>query len=185
MRRWSWPNVYEVQADLEDQPLRLWPLRLGLGRRLLKHLAAARASTALRSSIRAPSPVRLTILHRGAVSMPAGGDAFGTFIARMVECRSGYGREATGTGDDWSRTVDELLKVTAGLAFTYAAGLKGSQHRGVGTLAFMVDRYPEPFGWRSSSPPPEGGRPEEPPAGPGEGINLVHIGIISGKDERG
>jgi hypothetical protein len=34
--RWSWPDVYEVQADAEDQPLRLWPLRLGLGRRLLE-----------------------------------------------------------------------------------------------------------------------------------------------------
>jgi hypothetical protein len=51
-------------ADAEDQPLRLWPLRLGLGRRLLEHLAAAKASTALRSSIRAPSPVRLAILLR-------------------------------------------------------------------------------------------------------------------------
>ena len=34
----AWPDVYEVQAeaDAEDQPLRLWPLRLGLGRRLLE-----------------------------------------------------------------------------------------------------------------------------------------------------
>jgi hypothetical protein len=33
---WSWAGVYEVQADAEDQPLRLWQLRLGRGRRLLE-----------------------------------------------------------------------------------------------------------------------------------------------------
>ena len=31
----SWPVVYEVQAEA-DQPLRLWPLQLGLGRRLVE-----------------------------------------------------------------------------------------------------------------------------------------------------
>lgn len=116
-----------------------------------------------------------------ATVMPAGGDELGTFIARMVECRSGYGREATGLSDDWSRTVDELTKVTAGLAFTYSAGLKGSHPRGNSSLAFVVTAG-DPLGpmqW-ASAPPPSGGKPETPlDEPPSEGINLVHIGITN------
>ncbi len=114
-----------------------------------------------------------------AQSMPAGGDQLGTFIARMLEGRSGYGREATGTADDWSRTVDELLKVTAGLAFTYAAGLKGSHPRGNSAVALVSAPDSPTFGpaqWRSG-PPPTGDGSERPVDGPSEGINLVHIGL--------
>jgi hypothetical protein len=116
-----------------------------------------------------------------AVSMPAGGDRLGTFIARMVEGRQGYGREATGTADDWSRTVDELLKVTGGLSFTYSAGLKGSHPRGNSHLALVIARdRAEGYvsGHWASGEPPSGGRAEpslDPP--PSEGINLLHIGI--------
>ena len=116
--------------------------------------------------------------HAPAVSMPAGGDELGTFLARMMEGRSSYGREATGTRDDWSRTVDELMKVTAGLAFTYSSGLKGRHPRGNSAVAFVIasDDYPL-VGW-ASGPPPTGGRPEQAAEGPpSEGINLVHIGV--------
>jgi hypothetical protein len=119
-----------------------------------------------------------------ASSMPAGGDQLGTFIARMLEGRHGYGREATGTADDWSRTVDELLKVTAGLAFTYATGLKGSHPRGNSVVALVSAPDTPMFvaaQWRSG-PPPTGGRPEERPDGPGEGINLIHIGLTRARD---
>jgi hypothetical protein len=111
--------------------------------------------------------------------MPAGGDELGTFLARMVEGRSGYGRKATGLSDDWSRTVDELMKVTAGLAFTYAAGLKGSHQRGNSALALVIAHDSPSFasGRWASGPPPAGGKSERPPDGPSEGINLVHIGI--------
>jgi len=115
-----------------------------------------------------------------ANSMPAGGDELGTFMARMVENRAGYGREATGTRDDWSRTVDELMKVTAGLAFSYSAGLKGRHPRGNSALGLVIPRDSDSFasGQWTSEPPPTGGRPELPPDGPpSEGINLVHIGI--------
>jgi hypothetical protein len=116
-----------------------------------------------------------------AAVMPAGGDELGTFIARMVECRSGYGREATGLSDDWSRTVDELMRVTAGLAFTYSAGLKGSHPRGNSSLALVASAGDPLYSmlW-ASAPPPSGGRPETPlDEPPSEGINLVHIGITN------
>jgi hypothetical protein len=122
-----------------------------------------------------------------AASMPAGGAELGTFLARMVQGRSGYGREATVTRDDWSRTVNELIKVTAGLAFTYSSGLKGSHPRGNSALALVIadGGYPFVHGQWASAPPPTGRRPEQPLDGPpSEGINLVHIGI-SGLDPFG
>lgn len=115
-----------------------------------------------------------------AAVMPPGGVQFGTFLANMIEHgQTGYGREATGLHDDWSRTVDELMKVTAGLAFTYAAGLKGPHPRGNTAVAFFVDPgvFDGPRGWWSSEPPPTGGRPEQPSDVPSEGISLLRIGI--------
>lgn len=114
-----------------------------------------------------------------AAAMPSRGDQLGTFLARMVEGRIGYGRQATGTGDDWSRTVDELLKVTAGLAFTYSTGLKGRHSRGNSALALVIagdnDRFAS--GQWASAPPPTGDRQEPRDREPSEGINLVHIGF--------
>ncbi len=56
--------------------------------------------------------------HAPANPMLSGGDTLGGFLAHMVETgQNGYGREATRTGDDWSRTIDELMHVTAAQAF--------------------------------------------------------------------
>jgi len=115
-----------------------------------------------------------------AAAMPAGGDQLGIFLANMIEQgQVGYGREATGLADDWSRTVDELTRVTAGLAFTYAAGLKGSHPRGNTAVAFFVDtgEFRGPQGWWSGEPPPTGGHAEQPSDFPSEGINLLRIGV--------
>lgn len=121
-------------------------------------------------------------LQAPAKSMPAGGDQLGTFLARMIENgQVGYGREATGFSDDWSRTVDELTKVTAGLAFAYAAGLKGrQQRRGNTSVAFVIEGA-DPRDTRGiwfNEPPPSDGRPERPEdLPPSEGINLLRIGV--------
>ena len=112
--------------------------------------------------------------------MPAAGDQLGTFLAKMMEQgQTGYGREATGLVDDWSRTVDELMRVSAGLGFTYAAGLKGLHPRGNTAVAFFVDTgdFRGPQGWWSNEPPPTGGHADEPSDFPSEGINLLRIGV--------
>ncbi|MGP9806266.1 hypothetical protein [Paracoccus sp. NSM] len=117
-----------------------------------------------------------------ACVMPAGGDRLGSFLARMVETgQVGYGREASGLGDDWSRTVDELMKQTYFQFFTYAAGFSRRRQRGHSAFALATS---DPFflGFASDQPPPSGGRPDEP--GDDEsptGISLLRIAI--GSDE--
>jgi hypothetical protein len=96
--------------------------------------------------------------------MPVGGDRLGSFLARMVETgQVGYGREATGLGDDWSRTVDELMTQTYSQLFTYAAGFRGRRQRGHSTIAMAMSCPYDPFFlWiNSGGPPPSGGRPDE------------------------
>ncbi|WP_293397677.1 hypothetical protein [Phenylobacterium sp. RIFCSPHIGHO2_01_FULL_69_31] len=119
-----------------------------------------------------------------ASSMPTGGAELGTFLARMAEGRVGYGREATGRGDDWSLTVDELLTVTGALAFKYSAGLAGTHPRLNNKVALVITpadgASPQPWTWGrwAAERPPSGGRPDVPPDGPGgQGISFVHIGI--------
>ena len=116
-----------------------------------------------------------------AQSMPTGGDELGTFLAHMIEDgQTGYGREATGLADDWSRTVDELTKVTAALAFSHAASLTGQRSRGATAVAFCIDTrdVPGANGVWGLEPPPSGGRPERPRDDePGEGISMLRIGV--------
>jgi hypothetical protein len=127
-----------------------------------------------------PQPFPLWHQQAPAQAMPYGGKELGTFLAGMIESgQVGYGREATGFADDWSRTVDELMKVTAGLGFTYAAGLKGRHPRGNTSVAFSIssgdERYPS--GQWHREPPPSGGRHDQAEDAPSEGINLLRIGI--------
>jgi hypothetical protein len=118
-----------------------------------------------------------------APAMPAGGDRLGTFLAQMVETgQVGYGREATGLGDDWSRTVDELMTQTYSQFFNYAAGFSGRRQRGHSALSMAISCPYDPFFFCSHSdrPPPSGGRPD----GPGDdeiptGISLLRIAISS------
>lgn len=127
-----------------------------------------------------PSPVWFQ--QTPATSMPVAGDQLGTFLAHMMEAgQSGYGREATGTADDWSRTVNELMTVTYANLFSHAAGFSGSRQRGHSGLAFALSDWPIPY-WPdiffSAGPPPSGGRPEGPEDdGPGDGISVLRIGI--------
>lgn len=129
-----------------------------------------------------------------AKSMPSGGDTLGSFLAHMIETgQSGYGREATGTRDDWSRTVDELMRVTGAQAFSYAAGFSGQRQRGHSAIAYVSHPsfpYWDPsqygFGYAAGGPLPTGGRPDGPEpleGGPeGQGISLLRIGVTSVAD---
>ncbi|MEX0319915.1 MAG: hypothetical protein AB3N21_18310 [Ruegeria sp.] len=115
--------------------------------------------------------------------MPAGGDRLGSFLAHMVETgQVGYGREATGLGDDWSRTVDELMTQTYSQFFSYAAGFSGRRQRGHSAFAMAISGPYDPsiVYFNSDGPPPSGGRPDE--LGDDErpnGINLLRIAIGS------
>jgi hypothetical protein len=132
-----------------------------------------------------------------ARSMPSGGNTLGSFLAHMIETgQSGYGREATGTGDDWSRTVDELMRVTGAQAFSHAAGFSGQRQRGHSAIAFISNPYPPYwplsdywFGHGADGPLPTGGRPDGPEYfedGPeGEGISLLRIGVTRIADGEG
>lgn len=115
-----------------------------------------------------------------AATMPAGGDQLGTFLANMVEIgQVGFGRESTGLGDDWSRTVDELMTRTYANFFNYASGFPGRQKRGHSAFA-MFAAVPRslPFAYLSSVDiaPPSGGRPDDPAEDP-EGISVLRVTI--------
>ncbi|MBZ9740684.1 hypothetical protein [Mesorhizobium sp. CO1-1-4] len=119
-----------------------------------------------------------------AAAMPAGGDRLGTFLANMVEVgQVGYGREATGLGDDWSQTVDELMTRTHARFFNYASGFPGRQKRGHSALAMPAAVAPGPFSpfsyfYHGGMPPPSGGRPDGPTEEePDEAISVLRIGI--------
>lgn len=93
-----------------------------------------------------------------------GGDQLGSFLAHMVETgQVGYGHEATGLGDDWSRTVDELMTQTYSQFFNYAAGFSGPRQRGHSAFAMAISGPYDPsiFNFNSDGPPPSGGRPDE------------------------
>ena len=99
-----------------------WPaFRLGSGfRSCLRHFSNCRHPGNLddcgRYGLIGRCP-RLWHQQAPARTMPSGGDELGTFLARMVDNRSGYGREATGRADDWSRTVEELMSITFNKVF--------------------------------------------------------------------
>jgi hypothetical protein len=128
--------------------------------------------------------------QKPASSMPGGGTQLGSFFAKMVEDgQTGYGREATGTGDDWSRTVDELMTVTYANVFNYARGFGpgNPQPRGQTACAFTTQSWPSyldddwnNFHLGGDIPPPSGPlfrRVEEGPP-PGDNISVLRIGII-------
>ena len=78
-----------------------------------------------------------------SLNLVSSGTELGAFIAHMVETgQTRYGREATGAGDDWSFTVEELLARTASLMFTHQASFPGSQPRGATAIAFAAS---DPF----------------------------------------
>lgn len=112
--------------------------------------------------------------------MPAGGDELGTFLAHMLEDgQIGYGREATGLDDDWSKTVEELTQTTAALAFTHAAGLTGRYPRGNTGVAFCIagDGLGDAKGSWGRRALPSGDRPEPDDDRPGQGISTLRIAV--------
>jgi hypothetical protein len=122
-----------------------------------------------------------------ALSMPAGGHELGTFLAKMVETgQVGYGREATGIGDDWSRTVDELMTRTYASLFAYASGFPRRQRRGHSAIAVIaVDSHASTdpgFLYWGDGPPPSGGRPDGPEEEPDPGVSVLRI-VIARTDE--
>lgn len=128
-----------------------------------------------------------------AKKMPSGGHRLGSFLAHMVESgQVGFGREATGTGDDWSRTVEELLQVTYANVFNYVTGFgpNNPQPRRRAAVAYMASGGPQDFSWYinpmfEQGGPPSGGRPDYPAAEDpeGVGISLLHIGIARDRRE--
>lgn len=122
--------------------------------------------------------------------MSAGGHELGSFLAHMVETgQTGFGREATGVTDDWSRTVDELMTVTYAAVFNYAAGFSGPRKRGHNAVAFAApDHFPSP-GWLlglagpADAAPPSGGHANHSDDGAeGGALSVLRIGIARQDD---
>ena len=104
-----------------------------------------------------------------------GGHSLGQAIADMVV--GAHGRETHPNGsDDWSLTIDELLKVTYG---TVAGGYPGLPSRGVTTPTFMAfgptwSTAAFNLGGLDQAPPGEAGAGFGDEDGPG---SLIHIRI--------
>lgn len=116
-----------------------------------------------------------------AQSMPSGGDELGTFLARMVENRFGYGREATGIADDWSRTVEELMRITFTKVFRFPR-TRLIHSRGV-SMSFFEVSADNTVGLRIGSHEDEGGGSSGDETdlfeeqAPDAGISLLHIEV--------
>lgn len=128
-----------------------------------------------------PQPSPKWKQHAPAQSMPHIGEDLGTYLAHMVESGPvGYGREASGTGDDWSGTVNELLNVTGSLVFAHVAGFQGKRPRKNVQVAFATSSSIDLARFFTDTQLPTGGKPERPDyeeeAG-GQGISLIHIGV--------
>ena len=125
---------------------------------------------------------RIPIWHQRppAAILPSSGDELGTFLARMAENRPGYGREASGITDDWSRTVEDLMRITFNRTFR-VLGTKSRHPRGVSLAMRAVSGDVTGFivpdcGYGDSGPP--GGTIKVYDEGDGaSGINLLHVGI--------
>jgi hypothetical protein len=97
-----------------------------------------------------------------STSMSRGsGTQLDEFLAGMVTGKTNHGREAVeGATDDWSKTIDELLKISAPQSVTLTATLGTSSHtRGVTAkmqrTALVFDDDEPPHDWLSTGP--EGG----------------------------
>ena len=115
-----------------------------------------------------------------AQAMPSGGVELGTFLARMVESRSGYGREATGLADDWSRTIEDLMRITFNKVFRLSRA-RWTDSRGIsvslpasGNAVGLQIRGQDNEGGPSGR---ESDRFEERPGD--DGISLLHVEIAS------
>ncbi len=115
-----------------------------------------------------------------ATTMPAGGDELGTFLARMVESRPGYGREATGAADGWSRTVDDLTRITFNRVFTEPRS-KSKRMRGVSVAIAAISgavSCSHSLDSRGVGGGSLGGESESPSESLDVGgISLLHVGI--------
>jgi hypothetical protein len=93
--------------------------------------------------------------------------------------QTGYGREATGLGDDWSRTVDDLMRITAQQQLS-VPGLAQGKQRGNSAIAFSIDvdgTGPVIESWDYGAPP-AGNVPANPEdERPGDGISFLKIGV--------
>ena len=115
----------------------------------------------------------------------AGDTELGTFLARMVENRPNYGREATGRNDDWSQTVDDLMKVTGQKIFRYHNGAQQQVPRSQSVIAFFAsDRFGSrgilSYGQQGIPPSGEIGPIDDDPD---NGINYLHIRISKSEEE--
>jgi hypothetical protein len=132
-----------------------------------------------------PQPTTSWYQQTPANPMPVSGFQLGAFLAHMLESgQTGFGREATGITDDWSRTVDELMTVTYSNFFNYVTGFgpENPQKRGYSAMAFTAadwTPWQNPWFHPHASPPPFGGDPDWPKEGEDEGggISILRIGI--------
>lgn len=125
-----------------------------------------------------------------ASSMPAGGHQLGSFLAHMLEVgQTGFGREATGNADHWSRTVEELMTVTYANLFNYVTGFgpRNPQWRGQTALAWSTVLPGQLWQLLHKVPPPSGGRPDHPEEDQPQfnGISILRIGIARNEERRG
>ena len=133
-----------------------------------------------------PTPVAWKQLDPANPMTPAHGVAFGETLADMIVGRAG--RPATpGGADDWSDTVDELLRTTYA---ALAGGSYGGKQRGVSTLAFLsslddaalVGISPAGMAFVLGEPPGGGGSGDIAPRDPGP-ISVVHVQLIRDREE--
>lgn len=110
----------------------------------------------------------------------------GAFMAMMLDSpRTGCGREATGTGNDWSSTVEDLMQRTYANVFSHKAGFGAGRTlpRGHTAFAYYETRDTHQYSFwpgRRGLPLPSGGktdRPREETAPQEDGISLIRIGI--------
>jgi hypothetical protein len=95
----------------------------------------------------------------------------------MVRGDPGTGREAhVGGGGDWSETVEELLRVTAGLPITIASGAPRGHSHSLGMFVAQASYGTMPSLSAAAAgrdrPPPKFDLAEDDPGGP---ISIVRL----------
>lgn len=104
--------------------------------------------------------------------------SFGQFLVGMVRGADQTGREAhIGGADDWSATVDELLRVTAALPITIASGVPRGHSHSLGMFVAQATYGLMPSlsaaGADRDSPPPKFDIEEGDPGGPISTVRLT------------